>query len=167
MQFLEPHRTVGITGHRTARLYGAEHRLFARLLAEFTGLVTVYDTFISGMAPGVDLLAARAVLQLRERMPLMCIRLVAAVPFTGQERLWLPEVQREYREILALADKVVHTAPGEYAAWKYFQRDRWIVDHCELLFAVWDGNNTGGTAYTVDYALRQQRETILVNPRHL
>ena len=60
-----------------------------------------YRHFISGMAAGVDLFAAKIVLQLRDSMSEMEITLEAAIPFPDQPRRWKEETKREYEIILS------------------------------------------------------------------
>ena len=65
-----------------------------------------YRHFISGMAVGVDMLAAKIVLQMREDMPDKRITLEVAVPFPGQPKRWKEETKLEYESILSWCDKV-------------------------------------------------------------
>jgi uncharacterized phage-like protein YoqJ len=37
------------------------------------------------------------------------------------------------------------------------KRNEWMVDHCDLLIAVWDGSE-GGTANCVRYARHHERQ---------
>lgn len=39
-----------------------------------------------------------------------------------------------------------------------------MVDNSDILLAVYDGNSKGGTAYTVEYARKQGKQVILINP---
>lgn len=72
-------RTAAFTGHRT--YCGQADALLGRLLEQLYG--RGFRTFLSGMAVGFDLAAAEAVAALRVRHP--DVRLVAVVPFRGQE----------------------------------------------------------------------------------
>lgn len=171
---IDPLRTIGFTGHRPARLGGYDQHLpiwaslRAVLYREIREAVTQgFYTFISGMALGYDTIAAEVVLVLREQLPDLGIKLVAAVPFEGQERKWPPAAQTHYRRLLEQAD-YVHTvcAPG-FAAWKLHRRNQWIVDHSSLLLALWDGIKEGGTYNCVVYARRIGREVVTIHPNEL
>ena len=70
---LNPRNCVAFTGHRTYR--GEAREALSRTLEEL--YAREFRTFLSGMAAGFDLVAAEAVLELRERHPE--VRLVAAV----------------------------------------------------------------------------------------
>ena len=96
------------------------------------------------MALGWD--TAWAISALRLGVPL-----VAAVPFAGQESRWPPEARARYRALLAAAAEVVVVSPGGYSAEKMQIRNRWMVDRCDALVALWDGG-AGGTAGCVAYA---------------
>ena len=43
---------------------------------------------------------------------------------------------------------------GQYTSTCMLRRDRYLVDHASLLIAAFDGTS-GGTRYTVEYALNQ------------
>ena len=57
------------------------------------------------MAAGIDLLAAKIVLQLRGDMPKMEITLEAAIPFLFQSKRWKEETKREYESYFRSAIK--------------------------------------------------------------
>lgn len=87
--------SVAFTGHRTYR--GAAADALRRTVGEL--YARGFRTFLSGMAVGFDLAAAEAVLELRERVP--GVRLVAAVPFRGQEMRFSPADRERFRRVLA------------------------------------------------------------------
>lgn len=155
----EPRITAAFTGHRT---YCASDADAADALRRTVG--ELYDrgfgTFLSGMAVGFDLAAAEAVLALRARCP--GVRLVAVVPFHGQEsRFALPDRDR-FRRVLAAADEVVVLAPA-YHRGCYAVRNDYLVDHASVLVAWYDGS-PGGTHYTVRRALRRGVEIVNLHP---
>lgn len=110
---------------------------------------------ISGMALGWDTALAMAALQLK-------VPLVAAIPFEGQESQWPEPSQKRYRAILERA-KVHVVCPGGYSPAKMQERNEWMVDRCDILWALWDGS-TGGTANCVRYADQRQQSTGLFPP---
>lgn len=122
-------------------------------------------TFISGMALGVDMAAAEIVLKKREQFPRYGIRLVAAVPFEGQERMWPSQSQARWSEIIAQADEVHYVCEPGYAARKMQKRNVWMVDNSSLVIAVWDGTK-GGTGNCVEYARKidHKPRIISINP---
>lgn len=117
--------------------------------------------FYSGMALGVDTWCAEAVLELKE-----ChseISLIAMVPCRDQDASWTDAQKRRYHDILARCDKTMCLSES-YDDKCMFKRNRALVDICDVLLAVFDGRN-GGTKYTVDYAAKKGRRTIIILPR--
>jgi uncharacterized phage-like protein YoqJ len=164
--------TVCFTGHRPDKLGGYNESnpimtsVRKRLTHEIRRLLLAGNrTFITGMALGIDQLAADIVLELKAG-GISNIRLIAAVPFIGQERMWPPTSQRKFHEILAKCDEVVHVCEAGYAAWKMQKRNEWMVDHAEIVIAVWDGT-AGGTGNCVKYAERaaNKPEIIRIDPK--
>jgi uncharacterized phage-like protein YoqJ len=149
---------VGVTGHRLKkfRFYdaGTIPRVKRRLKEEIIRLRP--RELITGMATGVDQWTADIAIELS-------IPFIAAVPFNGQELKWDRTTQRHYHYLLKLAKQVVIVSPGPYAREKMDRRNEWIVDHSDLMLAVWNGLG-GGTANTVHYARERRREVIRINP---
>ena len=123
-----------------------------------------YVTFLSGCARGFDTMAAEAVLELREAYP--WVRLVMASPWDGQANRWSDADKLRRARLFEQADEVVHVS-HVYSREVYFRRNAWMIGHCDLLLAAFDGQ-PGGTAMTVEYArahgvkvarLRPTRET--------
>ena len=61
--------------------------------------------FYCGMALGFDRLAAEAIISLKEE--LLHVRLIAVVPFRGQNNRWSAIEQRRYRPHHSQAEKVI------------------------------------------------------------
>lgn len=152
--------TLAVGGHRPPKIggYDRNNPLRRAISAE---LNNVFETLnpthaISGMALGADTDFAHIALD-------RGIPLIAAVPFKGQESKWIEEAQVEYRQILERASKVHYLKHPGYALWKMHNRDRWLVDHCDHLVAVWDGSPSG-TGYTVTYAKKRNKPIMIINP---
>ena len=131
-----------------------------------------YRVFITGMCVGVDLWAAAEVLALQNLHP--DIRLIAAVPFAGQERRWAAADQQEYRRILAGCTRVetLFTADEaqKYPAQCYRNRNRWMVDNADTVMAVYtpiDTDRRSGTAATVHYARKKLKRIVYIHPTTL
>ena len=106
------------------------------------------------------LLPGSAVLELRGRRP--DVRLVAAVPFRGQEARF-PQADRErFGRVLAAADAVEVLSPV-YHRGCYAVRNDFLVDHARVLVAWYDGS-PGGTRYTVRRALGRGLEILDLHP---
>ena len=139
------------TGHRPEKIGQPEYAV-KRLLEEeirraiFDGLYV----FISGMARGVDILAAEVVLKLRDEG--LGIRLICASPYEGFELGWKEEWQSRYNKILETADLVRFICP-KYSRSCFQERNKWLVDHSSRVIAVYNGGS-GGTRNTIEYAKR-------------
>ena len=95
--------------------------------------------FYAGGAQGFDTLAAMAVLAVRERFPE--VRLVVILPYANNADRW------------SAADKVICLAERYYTGCM-FARNRYLVDH-SVICVSYQTKQTGGTAYTVKYALKK------------
>lgn len=149
--------TACFTGHRPEKLGGYErdNPVMTRLRGPLRErILRAYDlgyrTFISGMALGLDQLAAELVLEAKAVYRDIC--LVAAVPFDGQEGRWPKAAQKHYHTLIQLADECVVVCEGDYAGWKMQKRNEWMIDRSSLVISVWDGSTSGGTFNAVMYA---------------
>ncbi len=116
--------------------------------------------FYSGMALGVDIWCAEAVLELRKKYPE--VKLTAVIPCRGQESKWSAADQRRYHEVLGQCSKVLCLSE-KYTSDCMRKRNAALVELCDVLLAVFDGK-PGGTKQTVDLAARIGRKTIVIPP---
>lgn len=117
--------------------------------------------FISGMAQGVDLWAAQIVLNLQKTNP--ALKLCCALPCEGQEKKWPSAVQKLYHSILMQANNVVLVEPT-YTDKCMLIRNRYMVDHADILLAIYNGSHRCGTGMTVRYAKSKQLKIIVIDP---
>lgn len=107
------------------------------------------DTFISGGAVGFDTLAGFAVHELKEKHP--HIKLHIYVPCKNQDYKFSAQQKRDYKRLLEIADLVKESdAPPSKQA--FLARDRRMVDDSGRCICYLN-KPTGGTAYTVRYAI--------------
>lgn len=147
------------TGHRPTKLNADEKDIRAKLAEEIRKAADEgIDTFITGMATGVDTWAAEEVLKLKKEK---CnIQLVCAVPFKGVERKRTQEEKELFYSILKEASHVEYICPG-FTKWCFYDRNRWMVDRAGRLIAVFNGTH-GGTEYTINYAKENGREIVMI-----
>lgn len=147
------------TGHRSQKLPWGDNeadprcRELKQRLADTIEAVwsAGFHHFICGMAEGADLYFCEAVLALREEHPE--VRLEAAIPFAGQAEHW-PRAQRErYQRLLEQCDTRT-VLREEYSRECMMERNRYMVDHADILIACYDGQS-GGTLNTMRYALKK------------
>ncbi len=160
-----PERTCCFTGHRPASLGFAEvsaegERIKARLREEIMRHVGLgVDTFLTGMAQGIDTWAGEICVRLRgEGTPL---RLIAARPSPAQMSRASGEAKRRYEALLDRCDAVV-TVSESYTPWCNHERDRFMVDNSAYVIGVYNGSDSGGTYYTLRYARKLDRAVTLV-----
>lgn len=157
-------KTICFTGHRPGRLPAQDTPLFEQLRNDMgDAIIRAYNSgfhnFISGMARGVDLMAARNVVILKPTHHYMT--LTAAVPFRDQYTRWLGFEQEEYLALLPQCDRMEITGK-EYYPGVYIERDKWMVDNSDAVIAVWDGHKQGGTWATMAYAQEQGKRIYLI-----
>jgi hypothetical protein len=149
---------LGVTGHRRLRdepaLASAVSSVIDRIerLAPSLRATPLELTVISPLAEGADRLVAREVLKRPGA------RLEAVLPLEPDayaadfER---PGSRAEFEALLSLARTRRRLPAYPSRAEAYAAAGRFVVDHCDVLIAIWDGdkeNGQGGTAEIVQYA---------------
>lgn len=151
--------TCALTGHRIlAKDFSAK-----QLQAHLRDLIEEgTDTFLCGMALGFDLACAEALAALRRYYPL---RLVACIPCADQSACFTQEQRQQYLRALAACDESV-ILHERYTEGCMFERNRYMVDNADLLFAYLI-KPAGGTLYTVNYAKRKHKRVIFYGYKQL
>lgn len=81
------------------------------------------------------------------------IRLILVLPCRDQASRWSESSRSEYEEIKRRANKVVYIS-DRYTKDCMFRRNRHLVDYSSVCLCFLE-RQTGGTAYTVQYAMEQ------------
>ena len=141
---------VGIAGHQKRR--GLDWNWVSDTLrVELTALGGV-SRALSSLAAGADQRFVTAALKLS-------IPVTAVLPMTGYARFLRGRDLARYHELLARCDQLVLDGGGRPNE-AFLAAGRYIVDHCDILFAVWDGlpaGAMGGTGDVVEYARLKKR----------
>lgn len=147
---------LAFTGHRPQKLGGYSDDTFNRLVALAKAVITKYHpmSIITGMALGWDQAVAQAAIELH-------VPFTAAIPFIGQESKWPEQSQAKYRELRGKSELTKVVMSGDYSADKMQIRNEWMVDHADMVIALWDGTS-GGTANCVNYAKAQHKQIVNV-----
>lgn len=107
--------------------------------------------FESGGAFGFDTLAAMIILEKKKQFSNIYLKMV--YPCKNQTRFWSEEQKQEYEYIKKNCDEYIYVTEA-YCKGCMHQRNRYMVE--ESSFCVCYLTNTkGGTAYTIDYALKR------------
>lgn len=156
------------TGHRPNKLGGyypdnPTAKLVKSALAEMvlTAINNGFLSFISGGAQGVDQWFANIVLDYKKEIKE--IKLIMAIPFSEQDKIWPEKAKQHWRWLCNQADYVHIVCDEGYANWKMQRRNEWMVDHSSLVFAIWDGS-AGGTHNCIKYARKQKKPILHFNP---
>ena len=123
------------TGHRPEKLFLVDREIIKELEREIKAAIERgYTTFISGMARGVDIWAA--------------------------EIRWSQDWQKRYKKIIKKSDYVKYVSP-EYSPACFQIRNEYMVNHSNLLIAVYNGE-AGGTRNTLKYAKNRDVEIVVI-----
>ena len=122
-----------------------------------------YDTFITGMARGVDLDFAIEIIKLKNTYRQYAgVKIIAAVPHRSQAERYDRASKKKYDFVMENAERAI-VFSEEYTPDCFFVRNRFMVDESDLVVAFWNEKNEGGTAYTVNYARKQGKETNVIS----
>ncbi len=116
-----------------------------------------YNTFISGMSEGFDMLAAEVVIKLRVKHPE--IKLILAIPFMGQESTYSQQDKNRYDFIYKSANDTLFSS-NTYHNRAFLDRNDYMLERSSAIICYYDGQS-GGTMYTYNRAVK--RNMIIVN----
>lgn len=116
-------------------------------------------TFYSGMAMGFDIIAAEAVLQIKNSFN--GIKLICAVPFENQQAKFPYLWQKRYQNIINYCDEKIILS-NEFHKGCYHIRNCFMVDNSDFVVTWYDGRR-GGTFNTLKYAKELNRSIINLN----
>ena len=161
-------KTVAFTGYRPEKMPFAENKkdeAYVRFreaqLKVINRLIERgYTSFVSGAAQGFDTWVAEDILTLRKKNKELSLE--CAIPFPDQAKKWPLSEQIRRHKIISHADSSV-TLSEHYHRDCFFARNRYMVDKADVVVCAYDGQS-GGTAYTVDYALKHDKIVIQINP---
>ena len=114
--------------------------------------------FYCGMARGFDMIAAQLILDLKQSYG--GIKLIACISCPEQDRFFGKEDKRVYARLVDEADEV-KIVNSRYFRAVMLRRNDYMVDRCRYLIA-YLRRETGGTAYTVEYARNRGRKIFSV-----
>ena len=129
------------TGHRPEKLFLVDREIIKELEREIKAAIE-----------------REIVLNLRKKNK--DLHLICASPYEGFESRWSQDWQKRYKKIIKKSDYVKYVSP-EYSPACFQIRNEYMVDHSNLLIAVYNGE-AGGTRNTINYAKKKDIEIIVV-----
>jgi hypothetical protein len=163
-----PEKIIGVTGHRILPKLTQTRlcvREFINDLVQQSGRLVV----LSPLAEGADRLVAFEVL----KYPNTSLHVVLPLEIDDYRKDFSsPTSLAEFQSLLEQAELVKVLPSVENRNLAYEAVGRYVVDHCDLLVALWDGHDThkqGGTAEIVAYARNKQKPLCWINsenPNH-
>jgi len=153
---------IGVTGHRRLENEPALASDVASVLTEIERLVpSLPDTpvefaVLTPLAEGADRLVAREVLK-KPRAQLEAVLPMEENDYAAD--FDLPGSRAQFGALLRTARTCRLLPPSSSRAEAYAKAGRYVVDHCDVLIAIWDGdlgNGQGGTSEIVGYARETQ-----------
>jgi hypothetical protein len=151
---------VGVTGHRELR-NPVDWDWVREQLAAFLAGIPRPLVGVTSLAIGADQIFAEIVMDLGGHIQVI-------IPFVGYERTFKTEADlHDYTRLKDLAAQVETLAPSPTEEVGYLRAGKRVVDHSELIVAVWDGkaaHGLGGTADVVKYAVTSRKRLVQLNP---
>lgn len=169
-------RTCCFTGHRPEKLPGrgdpdfTGYKNMKKTAADYAELLIKrgFDTFITGMSRGFDLMMAEYLLD--ECKSADSLNIICAVPYPGQYReMRSAEEKRLYSRILERAGLIAVSSPS-YMNGCYAIRNQLMINCSSAVIGYLSSrNNRSGTMQTVNMAFRAGLEMYIMygdeNPR--
>jgi hypothetical protein len=151
--------TIGVTGHRKlddpAGISAQAHQVLEHIHHSAAPATTLCA--LSPLAEGADRIVASEVLRFPGAI------LEAALPLAKADYMKdfaTSESRAEFESFLARANRVIELPPAPSRNDAYFNVGVYVVDHCDIIIAVWNGKpatGRGGTGEIVEYARQRHR----------
>jgi hypothetical protein len=137
---------IGVTGHRILmeleKIQAGADDALCRIAQTFPGQPW---TVLSALAEGADRLVVQRVLARGQA------RLVVVLPLPTHEYLAdfaAPASRQEFLTLLDRAEEVIALPPAPTRNAAYEAAGRYVLEHCDVLLAIWDGQQAQGQGGT-------------------
>lgn len=153
---------VGFTGHRQLADTDGTAQALTTILTELQRESPGEWIALSSVAAGADQIFVRTALDLG-----LGWEALLPLPLVDFERDFAPEEWNLVKELLSRGEHLSVIADPGSREEAYLTGGFEIVNHCDVLLAVWDGlsaRGKGGTADIVAYARAMGRPLIIINP---
>ena len=118
-----------------------------------------FTTFITGMAPGVDILAAEIVIEMRQIYKE--IKLIAAVPYPGFGKTRDYKRNLQYKKIIERVDLIKEISP-KLSDDCLKKRNEWMINHSSRVIVAFNGSDAE-TKNTMDFANSKSVDVRLID----
>ena len=149
---------VALTGHRPERLGYAKDTYstedwgrvidWLKLQIEKNNITDVY----CGMADGCDIAYGVAALELKDEDYQVKLHCILPCKNYNESNVW-------YKMLKEGADEWIELSENFYKGCDNI-RDQYMVDHSDMLIAIWDGNKSGGVWSTIRKAQKKDIDII-------
>ena len=156
---------VALTGHRPERLGMPDNELDDKWnkIRDWivNNLIQMFQTTLleddsldvyCGMATGSDILFGMSSIFLK--VDIVPLKLHCVLPCKNYN-----SSHKYYNDIRLLADEWIELSEEFYKGCDSV-RDQYMVDHCDVLLAIWDGNKSGGVWSTIRKAQKAGKQII-------
>lgn len=168
---------ISLTGHRPNKLggYNIQINEYKKLQADLEQYILYqlqsYDVVVghSGLALGADTIWSKAILSMRNKYPNR-VKFHAEIPFMNQHGRWFKQSDidfwfeqvdnADFKSVYADLDS---SATTQQVAKALNDRNIGMLDHADILLAVWDGTS-GGTGNAVKYAESKNQPVQFIDP---
>lgn len=163
---------IGVTGHRVIE---DEDLIRRKVRAVLEGIESHFSNInhvlkvISPLAEGADRIVAEEVLFFHGCPGINEMRVVLPLKMHDYMNDFKTiESKMEFEELANLAQEIITLKEAPTRKDAYYQVGKYVVDECNVLIAIWDGEPSrgkGGTAEIVDYAKSIGREVVWINSK--
>lgn len=140
-----------VTGHRPNKLGGYGSHISSNLVKFAKQQIQLFgiEEMNNGLAIGWDMACGIACIELG-------IPFSGYIPFIGQENRWSDKDKSIYNQLVSAAKEIIIISPEDTIK-AFHDRNRAMVDDCEAVLALYNGEPRGGTYTCVRYAVEQGR----------
>lgn len=130
---------IALTGHRPKRLKDQRVNISLWIAKQLLKYKDEVEEVYCGMAQGADQIFAETAQKLN--IPVVCCYPYKKKKYHPNEKIIIDKA----KDVKFISEKYTGNKV-------YWLRDKYMVDNCDLLLAVFDGVEEGGTWITIDYA---------------
>jgi len=159
------------TGHRPKGLpwgYDESSKSCKEFKAELKQIIKQkicdgYNYFITGMAEGFDTYATEILVDERDKGN-ASIFIEGAIPCPFQDKKWSTESKTRYNKLLNKLDKKT-IVQDHYTPYCMIKRNEYMLEKSSLVIAGFDNTPSGGTYSTIQKAVKQNKNIVIINPK--